>query len=152
MTITDIRIRKLVNEGRLRAVISITIDNALAIHDIKVIEGPNRLFVAMPSRREEKRNIPGCRPPDFRGRTQISRRNDSGSLSERTGFTGIGCRRSCICRSSRRRIIPAKILFTEYGPSMIKSLCRRKSLRQRDFLYEVFETITNGHPRPGEVS
>ncbi len=53
MTITDIRIRKLVNEGRLRAVISITIDNALAIHDIKVIEGPNRLFVAMPSRREE---------------------------------------------------------------------------------------------------
>ena len=53
MNITDIRIRKLTNEGRLRAVISITIDDAIAIHDIKVIEGPNRLFVAMPSRREE---------------------------------------------------------------------------------------------------
>lgn len=53
MTITDIRIRKLVKEGRLRAIVSITIDNALAIHDIKVIEGPNRLFVAMPSRRED---------------------------------------------------------------------------------------------------
>jgi stage V sporulation protein G len=53
MNITDIRIRKLMNEGRLRAVISITIDDAIAIHDIKVIEGPNRLFVAMPSRREE---------------------------------------------------------------------------------------------------
>ncbi|MGI5958220.1 MAG: septation regulator SpoVG [Massiliimalia sp.] len=53
MNITDIRIRKLMNEGRLRAVVSITLDNMIAIHDIKVIEGPNRLFVAMPSRREE---------------------------------------------------------------------------------------------------
>ncbi len=53
MTITDIRIRKLMNDGRLRAVISITVDDMIAIHDIKVIEGPNRLFVAMPSRREE---------------------------------------------------------------------------------------------------
>lgn len=53
MTITDIRIRKLINDGRLRAVISVTIDDMIAIHDIKVIEGPNRLFVAMPSRREE---------------------------------------------------------------------------------------------------
>lgn len=53
MTITDIRIRKLMNDGRLRAVVSVTIDDMLAIHDIKVIEGPNRLFVAMPSRREE---------------------------------------------------------------------------------------------------
>ena len=53
MNITDIRIRKLLNDGRLRAVISITIDDTLAIHDIKVIEGPTRLFVAMPSRREE---------------------------------------------------------------------------------------------------
>jgi stage V sporulation protein G len=53
MNITDIRIRKLMNDGRLRAVVSITIDDMIAIHDIKVIEGPNRLFVAMPSRREE---------------------------------------------------------------------------------------------------
>ncbi|HIZ56744.1 MAG TPA: septation regulator SpoVG [Firmicutes bacterium] len=53
MNITDIRIRKLLNDGRLRAVVSITIDNALAVHDIKVIEGPERLFVAMPSRKEE---------------------------------------------------------------------------------------------------
>lgn len=53
MNITDIRIRKLMNDGRLRAVISITVDDMIAIHDIKVIEGPNRLFVAMPSRREE---------------------------------------------------------------------------------------------------
>lgn len=52
MEITDIRVRKLVTDGRLRAVVSITIDDMLAVHDIKVIEGPQRLFVAMPSRRE----------------------------------------------------------------------------------------------------
>lgn len=53
MNITDIRIRKILNEGRLRAIVSITIDDALAVHDIKVIEGPERLFVAMPSRKDE---------------------------------------------------------------------------------------------------
>ncbi len=53
MNITDIKVRKLLSDGRLRAVVSITIDNDIAIHDIKVIEGPARLFVAMPSRKEE---------------------------------------------------------------------------------------------------
>lgn len=53
MTITDIRIRKLYNETRLKALVSVTIDGDLAVHDIKVIEGPERLFVAMPSRRDE---------------------------------------------------------------------------------------------------
>lgn len=53
MNITDIRVRKLVNDGRLRAIVSITVDGSLAIHDIKVIEGPERLFIAMPSRRED---------------------------------------------------------------------------------------------------
>lgn len=52
MNITDIKVRRLMEEGRLRAVVSVTVDNELAIHDIKVIEGPERLFVAMPSRRE----------------------------------------------------------------------------------------------------
>ncbi len=53
MNITDIRVRKLLHDGRLRAIVSVTLDNEVAIHDIKVIEGPQRLFVAMPSRREE---------------------------------------------------------------------------------------------------
>lgn len=53
MNISDIRVRRLMQDGRLRAVVSVTIDNELAVHDIKVIEGPERLFVAMPSRREE---------------------------------------------------------------------------------------------------
>ena len=51
MNITDIKVRRLLQEGRLRAVVSVTVDNELAIHDIKVIEGPERLFVAMPSRK-----------------------------------------------------------------------------------------------------
>lgn len=53
MNITDIRIRKTYTENRLRALVSITIDYDLAVHDIKVIEGPERLFVAMPSRKDE---------------------------------------------------------------------------------------------------
>ena len=53
MQITDIKIRKIIPEGRLRAVISITIDNELAVHDIKVVQGDERLFVAMPSRKDE---------------------------------------------------------------------------------------------------
>ncbi len=53
MNITDIKIRRLLTEGRLRAIVSITLDDQLAIHDIKIIEGPERLFVAMPSRKEE---------------------------------------------------------------------------------------------------
>lgn len=53
MEITDIKIRRIVTEGRLRAVISITIDHMLAVHDIKVVQGDERLFVAMPSRKDE---------------------------------------------------------------------------------------------------
>ncbi|MBQ5317175.1 MAG: septation regulator SpoVG [Oscillospiraceae bacterium] len=53
MTITDIKIRKTITEGRLRAIVSITIDNELAVHDIKVVQGDQRLFVAMPSRKDE---------------------------------------------------------------------------------------------------
>lgn len=53
MLITDVRIRKVFTDGNLKAVISITIDNSLAIHDIKVVKGTDRLFAAMPSRKDE---------------------------------------------------------------------------------------------------
>ena len=53
MTITDIRIRKIIPEGRLRGVISITVDGVLAVHDIKIVQGDERLFVAMPSRKDD---------------------------------------------------------------------------------------------------
>jgi stage V sporulation protein G len=57
LTITDIKIRKIIPDGRLRAVISITIDSMLAVHDIKVVQGEERLFVAMPSRKDESGNF-----------------------------------------------------------------------------------------------
>ena len=53
MEITDIKIRKFMTEGRLRAIVSITIDGMLAVHDIKVVQGDERLFIAMPSRKDE---------------------------------------------------------------------------------------------------
>ena len=53
MEISDIRIRRILQEGRLRAVVSLTIDSAVALHDIKIVQGDERLFVAMPSRRDE---------------------------------------------------------------------------------------------------
>jgi len=53
MKITDIKIRKTISEGRLRAIVSITIEDTLAVHDIKIVQGDERLFVAMPSRKDE---------------------------------------------------------------------------------------------------
>lgn len=50
MKITDVRIRKVDSQTRLKAVASITIDDAFAIHELRIIEGNNGLFVAMPSR------------------------------------------------------------------------------------------------------
>ena len=51
MEITDIRIRRVDVEGKMKAVVSVTFDNEFAVHDIKVIESQNGLFVAMPSRK-----------------------------------------------------------------------------------------------------
>lgn len=51
MLVTDVRIRKITKEGKMKAVVSITLDDEFVIHDIKVIEGEQGLFIAMPSRR-----------------------------------------------------------------------------------------------------
>ena len=51
MEITDIRLKKVTKEGKMKAVASITLDNEFAVHDIKVIEGEKGLFIAMPSRK-----------------------------------------------------------------------------------------------------
>ena len=51
MTITDVRIRKIAAEGKMKAIVSITFDNEFVVHDIKIIEGQNGLFIAMPSRK-----------------------------------------------------------------------------------------------------
>lgn len=51
MQITDVRVRKTTKEGRMKAIVSITLDDEFVVHDIKVIEGDKGLFTAMPSKR-----------------------------------------------------------------------------------------------------
>ena len=51
MQITDVRVRKVDKEGKMKSVVSITIDDEFVVHDIKVIEGEKGLFIAMPSRK-----------------------------------------------------------------------------------------------------
>lgn len=72
MQITDVRIRKVEKEGKMKAVVSITIDDEFVVHDIKVIEGEKGLFIAMPSRK--------AGDGDFRYRTSDQFR-DKGSDS-----------------------------------------------------------------------
>ena len=51
MEITDIRVKKVATDSKMKAVVSVTFDNAFVVHDIKLIEGQDKLFTAMPSRR-----------------------------------------------------------------------------------------------------
>ena len=51
MKITDVRVRKVAKDGKMKAVVSITLDDEFVVHDIKVIEGEKGLFIAMPSRK-----------------------------------------------------------------------------------------------------
>ena len=51
MNITDVRVRKVLTEGKMKAIVSVTLDDAFVIHDVKVVDGQNGLFVAMPSRK-----------------------------------------------------------------------------------------------------
>ena len=51
MQITDIRVKRITSEGKMKAVVSVTFDDCFVVHDIKVIEGQDKLFTAMPSRK-----------------------------------------------------------------------------------------------------
>ena len=51
MKITDVRVRKVNSEGKMKAIVSVTFDDCFVVHDIKIIEGQNGLFIAMPSRK-----------------------------------------------------------------------------------------------------
>ena len=73
MQITDVRIRKVEKEGKMKAVVSITIDEEFVVHDIKIIEGEKGLFIAMPSRKAadgEYRDIAHLINSDTRDRIQ----------------------------------------------------------------------------------
>lgn len=73
MQITDVRVRKITREGKMKAVVSITFDNEFVVHDIKVIEGEKGMFIAMPSRKAsdgEYRDIAHPINSDMRERIQ----------------------------------------------------------------------------------
>lgn len=73
MEITDVRVKKVSKEGKMKAVVSITIDNEFVVHDIKVIEGDKGLFIAMPSKKAsdgEYRDIAHPINSETRGRIQ----------------------------------------------------------------------------------
>ena len=69
MEITDIRIRQMANDARMKAVVSVTFDNCFVVHDIKIIAGDEKLFIAMPSRKtpdNEFKDIAHPINPDMR--------------------------------------------------------------------------------------
>jgi stage V sporulation protein G len=73
MEITDIRIRKVGAEGKLKAYVTVTFDNCFVIHNVKVIEGKNGAFIAMPSRKTKTGEYKDVAHPinsDFRGKLQ----------------------------------------------------------------------------------
>lgn len=73
MDITDVRVRMVAKEGKMKAVVSITLDSEFVVHDIKVIEGEKGLFIAMPSRKTqdgEYRDIAHPINPETRSRIQ----------------------------------------------------------------------------------
>ena len=57
MNVTDVRVRKINSEGKMKAVASVTFDDQFVVHDIKVIEGQSGMFIAMPSRKTPMANI-----------------------------------------------------------------------------------------------
>lgn len=63
MKVTDVRLRKIQTDGRMKALVSITLDDAFVIHDLRVIEGNSGLFVAMPSKRTPDGNLEILRIP-----------------------------------------------------------------------------------------
>ncbi|MGN0374626.1 MAG: septation regulator SpoVG [Butyrivibrio sp.] len=73
MQITDVRVRRVTKEGKMKAIVSITIDDEFVIHDIKVIDGEKGLFIAMPSKKSldgEYRDIAHPINSDTRDRIQ----------------------------------------------------------------------------------
>ena len=73
MQITELRIRKVEDEGKLRAYVTVTFDNCFVVHNVKIIEGQNGLFIAMPSRKTangEYKDVAHTISPDFRSELQ----------------------------------------------------------------------------------
>ena len=87
MEITDIRVRKVAGEGKLKAYVTITFDNCFVVHNVKIIEGKTGIFIAMPSRRTKSgdfRDVAHPITPEFRTdmQNQILEKYDSGAVAD----------------------------------------------------------------------
>ena len=87
MEITDIRVRKVAGEGKLKAYVTVTFDDCFVVHNIKIIEGKNGVFIAMPSRKTragEYKDVAHPINPDFRTELQdkILDKYDFGSVAD----------------------------------------------------------------------
>ena len=89
MQITELRLRKVENEGKLKAYVTVTFDNCFVVHNVKIIEGKTGLFIAMPSRKTangEYKDVAHPISPDFRNDLQdkILAEYDAGNFVEST--------------------------------------------------------------------
>ena len=87
MEITDIRVRKVAGEGKLKAYVTITFDECFVVHNVKIIEGRTGVFIAMPSRKTRAGEYKdGAHPihPEFRAELQkkILEKYDSGAVQD----------------------------------------------------------------------
>ena len=92
MNITDVRVRKIAKEGKMKAVVSITLDNVFVVHDIKVIEGEKGMFIAMPSRKAadgEYRDI--AHPINSGTRSRTASAHASKNVSRSTSEICVPC-------------------------------------------------------------
>jgi len=89
MEITDIRVRKVAGEGKLKAYVTITFDECFVVHNVKIIEGKTGVFIAMPSRKTragEYKDVAHPIHPEFRAELQkkILDKYDSGAVQDDT--------------------------------------------------------------------
>ena len=87
MEITDIRVRKVAGEGKLKAYVTITFDNCFVVHNVKIIEGKTGIFIAMPSRKTragDYKDVAHPITPEFRSEMQnaILDKYDSGAVQD----------------------------------------------------------------------
>jgi stage V sporulation protein G len=85
--ITDIRVRKVTAEGKLKAYVTLTFDNCFVVHNVKIIDGKNGVFIAMPSRKTkagEYKDVAHPINPEFRAeiQSQILDKYDSGNVED----------------------------------------------------------------------
>ena len=87
MEITDIRVRKVTGEGKLRAYVTVTFDDCFVVHNVKIIEGKTGVFIAMPSRKTRSgdyKDVAHPIHPEFRAAMQkkILDKYDSGAVAD----------------------------------------------------------------------